>query len=161
MAISGEDALAQLETFFPDIILLDIVMPGIDGYEVCKRIRGEEKHRFVKIMMTSEKSMIVDRLKGHRAGANDFISKPLIEDELLAKLEVFSKFNRMEEVDLLKTAILNILSHETRTPYNGIILGSEFLHDMPELLEQVKNYVEVIRKSGVKIQAIIEKISRY
>lgn len=161
VAMSGEEALEILESYFPDIILLDIMMPGIDGYEVCRRVREKKRHALSKIVMLSGKSMIGDRLKGYSAGADDYITKPFVEDELLAKLEVFSKLNRMEEVDNLKTMALNILSHETRTPLNGIILGSELLNDMKGLPEQAQKYIEMIRESGARIQDLVEKISRY
>ncbi|KJS00084.1 MAG: hypothetical protein VR65_14360 [Desulfobulbaceae bacterium BRH_c16a] len=161
VAMSGEQALEILESYFPDIILLDIMMPGIDGYEVCRWVRGKKEHKLSKIVMISGMSMIEDRLKGYNSGADDYISKPFVEDELLAKLEVFSKLNRMEEVDNLKTMALNILSHETRTPLNGIILGSELLSDMKGLPEKARQYVDMIRESGARIQDLVEKISRY
>lgn len=160
-AKSGEEALAILETYFPEIILLDVMMPGIDGYQVCKQIRNQNGHKFSKIIMVSGKSMIDDRLKGYDAGADDYLTKPYVEDELIAKLEVYSKLNRMEEVDNLKTTALNILSHETKTPLNGIILGSELLREIEGLPEKAKLYVELVRESGLKIQELVEKISRY
>lgn len=161
VAMSGEQALEVLDSYFPDIILLDIMMPGIDGYEVCRRVREKDKHKFSKIVMISGMSMIGDRLKGYSAGADDYITKPFIEDELLAKLDVFSKLNRMEEVDNLKTMALNILSHETRTPLNGIILASELLSDMQGLPQQARKYLDMISESGTRIQGLVEKISRY
>lgn len=160
-AMSGLEALAHLRTYYPEIILLDVMMPGLDGYEVCKRIRNQNEHKFSKIIMISGMSMIDDRLKGYDAGADDYLTKPFVEDELLAKLKVYSKLNRMEEVDTLKTMALNILSHETRTPLNGIILGSELLGEMDGLPEKAKEYVKLVQESGLKIQELVEKISRY
>ncbi len=160
-ALSGEEALALLETYFPEIILLDVMMPGIDGYEVCKRIRNQNEHRFSKIIMVSGKSMIDDRLKGYDVGADDYLTKPYVEHELIAKLKVYSKLNRMEEVDNLKSMALNILNHETKTPLNGIILGSELLRDLDGLPEKAKLYVKLVRESGLKIKELVEKISRY
>jgi signal transduction histidine kinase len=160
-ADSGEEALKILESYFPEIILLDVMMPGIDGYEVCRRIRCQYQHKFAKIIMVSGMSMISDRLKGYDAGADDYLTKPYVEDELVAKLEVYSKLSRIEEVDNLKTIALNILSHETKTPLNGILLGSELLRDMNALPEKAKLYVDLVRESGLKIQELVEKISRY
>jgi signal transduction histidine kinase len=160
-AKSGEEALDVLKTYFPEIILLDVVMPGIDGYEVCRRIRCQYEHKFSKIIMVSGMSMINDRLKGYEAGADDYLTKPYVEEELIAKLEVYSKLNRIEEVDNLKTIALNILSHETKTPLNGILLGSELLREVGGLPEKAKLYIDLIRESGVKIKELVEKISRY
>ncbi len=158
---SGEEALSLLETYFPEIILLDVMMPGLDGYEVCRRIRNQNGHKFSKIIMVSGKSMIDDRLKGYDVGADDYLTKPYVEHELIAKLKVYSKLNRMEEVDTLKSMALNILNHETKTPLNGIILGSELLREFDGLPEKAKLYVELVRESGLKIQELVEKISRY
>lgn len=160
-AMSGLEALDILKSYSPEIILLDVMMPGIDGYEVCKRIRCQSEHEFCKIIMISGMSMIDDRLKGYEAGADDYLTKPFVEDELLAKLKVYSKLNRIEEVDTLKTMALNILSHETRTPLNGIILGSELLREIDGMPVKAKEYVELVRESGIKIQELVEKISRY
>ena len=160
-ATSGERALAILENYFPEIILLDVMMPGIDGYEVCRRIRAQTKHKFAKIIMISGMSMIDDRLKGYEAGADDYLTKPYVEDELLAKINVYSKLNRMEEVDNLKTTALNLISHETRTPLNGIILGSELLMEMEDLPDKARQYVTMVRESGLKIQELVEQISKY
>ncbi|MGB3225012.1 MAG: hybrid sensor histidine kinase/response regulator [Desulforhopalus sp.] len=160
-AKSGEEALDVLKTYFPEIILLDVMMPGINGYEVCKKIRCQHEHKFSKIIMVSGMSMINDRLKGYEAGADDYLTKPYVEEELVAKLEVYSKLNRIEEVDNLKTIALNILSHETKTPLNGILLGSELLREVDGLPEKAKLYVDLIKESGVKIKELVEKISRY
>ncbi len=160
-ATSGEDALAVIESYHPEIILLDIRMPGIDGYEVCRRVRTQHEHRLAKIIMISGMSLINDRLKGYEAGADDYLTKPYVEGEFIAKLEVYSKLNRIEEVDTLKTTALNILRHEVRTPLNGIILGSDLLRNMGDLSEKAKGYVDLVRQSGLKIQELVEKISRY
>lgn len=161
-ATSGEEALVVLKSYWPEIILLDVMMSGIDGYEVCKRIRSENEHRFSKIIMISGMSLIDDRLKGYEAGADDYLTKPYVEGELIAKLAVYSKLNRIEEVDTLKTTALNILRHETRTPLNGIIMGSELLQNMGDALpEKAKEYVDLMRESGIRIQELVEKISRY
>lgn len=160
-ASSGEEALTVLKSYHPEIILLDVKMPGINGYEVCRRVRAQSQHRFSKIIMISGLSLIDDRLMGYEAGADDYLAKPYVEGEFIAKLEVYSKLNRMEEVDTLKTTALNILRHETRTPLNGIILGSDLLNNMDDLSEKAKVYVDLVRQSGVKIQDLVEKITRY
>lgn len=161
VAYSGEEALSILKNYTPDIVLLDIMMPGIDGLEVCKRIRNNEKLKFLKIIMISGLTSITDRLKGYEVGADDYITKPFVEDELIAKLKVYSKLSRMEEVDTLKTTALNIINHETRTPLNGIILGSELLLDMEELPEKALDYVKMVRDSGERIKGLVDKITQY
>lgn len=161
IAHSGKKAIEILGGYCPDIILLDVMLGDITGFEVCEYIRKTEKHRLSKIIMLSGRSSVSDRLKGYEVGADDYVPKPFVEEELMAKLNVYSKLSRMEEVDQLKTTALNLLKHETRTPLNGIFLGSDLLKDIPELPSKAKEYVSVIRSSGEKIKELLEKISRY
>lgn len=155
----GYKALEIIDDFMPEIILLDIMMPGIDGYEVCRRIRSAEPHKFIKIIMISGMSSIEERLEGYESGADDYITKPFIEDELLAKIAVFSKLARIEEVDILKSTALYLMTHETRTPLNGILLGCEFLKEMKGLPQDAQSYVNIIYKSGKRMHRLVSKIN--
>ncbi len=88
---SGDECLKILPSFMPDIILLDIMMPGIDGYEVCKRIRANPDHKSVKIIMLSGRAMQDEVTMGMEAGADRYISKPFGMTELLDALEEVRK----------------------------------------------------------------------
>ncbi|MBL8014251.1 MAG: response regulator, partial [Candidatus Omnitrophica bacterium] len=91
VASTGEEALQQIPRFKPDIVLLDIMMPGIDGYETCQKIKNDPDLKFTKILMVSAKAMTNDRLAGYGTGADDYITKPFNDDELLAKVKVYLK----------------------------------------------------------------------
>ncbi len=84
---TGEDALSAIHEFNPKIVLLDIMLPGVSGYEVCEKIRQDEKLSQVKIILISAKAMINERQKGYEAGADDYITKPFDHEELLAKVQ--------------------------------------------------------------------------
>lgn len=157
-AVNGMDALALLDTFNPDIIILDIMMPGMNGYDVCRKIKNDKKHKFAKVLMVSGKAMVEERLEGYKAGADDYITKPFVDDELLAKLKVFSKLKKTEEIDELKTAILQLFSHETNTPLNGILLGSQLILDSESISEKVAEYAKLIKISGERIHNLVRKI---
>ena len=85
---TGEDALNLMDEFNPRIILLDVMLPGISGYQVCKEIRSNEKHSDTGIILISAKAMVNERQKGYEAGADDYITKPFDHEELLDKIEV-------------------------------------------------------------------------
>lgn len=157
-AANGKDGLTLLDEYNPDIIILDIMMPGMSGYEVCRTIKNDKKHKFAKILMVSGKAMIEERLEGYEAGADDYITKPFVDDELLAKLKVFSKLKKTEEIDELKTAILQLFSHETKTPLNGILLGSQLILDSPAISDKVAEYAKLIKLSGERIHDLVRKI---
>jgi two-component system sensor histidine kinase/response regulator len=126
-AMSGEEALAVAPDFRPSLILLDIMMPGIDGYETCRRLRALATLRHAKIIMVSAKAMVEERLRGYEAGADDYVTKPFDAEEFLAKVRVYLRLKSVEEVDSLKSDVLSLLSHETRTPLNGILAPVEML----------------------------------
>jgi len=157
-AVNGKDALSMLDEYKADIIILDIMMPGMNGYEVCKKIKSDKNHKFAKVLMVSGKAMIEERLEGYEAGADDYITKPFVDDELLAKLKVFSKLKKTEEIDELKTAILQLFSHETKTPLNGILLGSQLILDTQSISDKVAEYAKLIKLSGERIHDLVRKI---
>lgn len=84
---SGEEALDILHTFAPKVVLLDIMLPGISGYEVCKKIRQDNKLAHIKIILISAKAMVNERQKGYESGADDYITKPFDHEELLVKVQ--------------------------------------------------------------------------
>lgn len=87
-ADSGEQALAMLEAFDPDLVMLDIMMPGIDGYEVCRRIRTNPASRGVQILMVSAKSSREEQFRAYAAGADDYVTKPFDPQELQARVRL-------------------------------------------------------------------------
>ena len=111
VAKDGREALDQVKTFVPSIILLDIMMPEIDGYEVCKKIKSDMRFKFTKILLVSGKAMLEERLKGYDVGADDFVSKPFDPEELEAKVKVFLELHDLQQ----KLSIMNIsLEDEVR-----------------------------------------------
>jgi putative two-component system response regulator len=86
LAHDGEEALRIAPTFLPDIVLLDVMMPRPDGYEVCSQIKNDRMLRHSQVIMVSAKTDISERLRGYRAGADDYVTKPFEEEELFAKV---------------------------------------------------------------------------
>ncbi len=86
IATSGNDALKQVERILPDLILLDIVMPEMDGYEVCQRLKEKKKSRNIPIIFITAKSTLEDESKGLRFGAVDYIRKPFNLDIVKSRI---------------------------------------------------------------------------
>ena len=87
-ACSGEECLEKLRTFNPDLVLLDVMMPGIDGYETCRRIKASPFGNFTQVIVVSGRATAPERLQGYEVGADDYVVKPFDHDELLAKVHV-------------------------------------------------------------------------
>jgi len=156
---SGEETLALVEEFRPDLILLDIMMPGIDGYETCRRIRANPSLKYVKIIMVSAKAMVSERIEGYQSGADDYITKPFDEEELMAKVNVHLRLKSVEEVDQLKSNLLMLLSHETRTPLNGILQPLEILMSDDALdPEMRKMCLDSMSRSAERLRLLLEKV---
>jgi two-component system, sensor histidine kinase and response regulator len=156
---SGLEALEIIPSYRPDIVLLDVMMPGIDGYEVCRRIRVDSRFRFTKIILVSGKAQLEERLKGYDVGADDYIVKPFDRDEIKAKVDVFLRLKRAEEVDQIKGDLITLFSHETKSPLSGIIGLTELLKEDKTLNPQARNCVELIHKSGLELLEFVRKTS--
>jgi len=87
IAERGEDALDLIYKYKPDLVLLDIMLPGIDGYEVCEIIRLNPDYREIKILFLTAKGREVDIAKGLALGADAYITKPFSNDELVASVK--------------------------------------------------------------------------
>jgi len=87
LVYSGEECLEIVNEFSPDLILLDINMPGIDGYETCERLKTDDKTRSIPVIILSALSTTEEKLKGYEVGASDYIPKPFDHDDLLIKIE--------------------------------------------------------------------------
>jgi class 3 adenylate cyclase len=85
-ALNGDDALRMAEQHRPDLILLDVMMPGIDGFEVCRRLRAQAAFEATPIVLVTALDPKEERVRGLEAGADDFLSKPLVQAELFARV---------------------------------------------------------------------------
>ena len=88
VAENGHDALDMIYKYNPDLVLLDIMLPGIDGYEVCEIVRLNPKLRDIKIIFLTAKGREVEIAKGLALGADDYITKPFSNAELVAKVKM-------------------------------------------------------------------------
>lgn len=132
---SGEACLEVLDTFKPDVLLLDLMMPGIDGYEVCNTIRQVHDNQALKIIIVSAKAMLGERLEGYKEGANDYITKPFNIKELEAKVSAFLRIARMESELLNLNEDLSGLLEQRNDALNSS-LG--FIDSMIERLTIIK-----------------------
>ena len=87
LAVDGQDAVARAHTESPDLILMDLGLPGIDGWEATRQLKNDPATRHIPIIVLSAHVMLADRNKSLAAGADDFDSKPVRFDQLLSKIE--------------------------------------------------------------------------
>jgi len=158
MVSSGEEALNFLNSHpRVDLILLDLMMPGIDGYQTCQKVRENPLFSHVKVILVSAKVMLEDRLQGYEIGADDYITKPFQGSELLAKVKVFLRLKTAEEIDRIKTNFITLLNHEARTPLTTMLGYAALLQESPNLDDQEKRFIGQIIKYGNALSRSSEK----
>ncbi len=113
-ALDGEDALKKVGQFEPDLVLLDVMIPKIDGHEVCSRLKSNEETRHIMIIMISSLSDLENEVMGIEAGADDYLSKPF--NQLLLRTRIKS---------LLKTKYYNDQLEKAETVISSLALGVE------------------------------------
>ena len=86
-ANNGEKAIQMAQTETPDLIILDVMMPGMDGYEVTRQLRGIEATAFIPIILFTAKAQVDDKLEGFEAGADDYLTKPIKLDKIQPVVE--------------------------------------------------------------------------
>jgi two-component system cell cycle response regulator len=96
-ACSGEQALARVAAELPDIVLLDVMMPGMDGFEVCRRIKANSKIAHIPVVMVTALDQPSDRVTGLDAGADDFLTKPVDDFALFARVRSLVRLKMMTD----------------------------------------------------------------
>lgn len=96
-AASGEEALSKFAAETPDIVLLDIMMPGLSGYDVCRRIRADPATALLPVVLVTSLDPHAERLKGIEAGADDFVQKPFNQAELLARVRSLLRIKSLQD----------------------------------------------------------------
>jgi len=103
---SGEDAINALQSFLPDLILLDIMLPGVDGLEVCKQVKSDSKGRYIPIIFLTALSEEADVVTGLELGGDDYVTKPFSPRILLARVKAALRRSLLPQLN--QTDVLNI-----------------------------------------------------
>lgn len=111
-AVDGEDTLAKVDSFQPDLILLDVMMPKLSGFEVCKQLKENEATSNIMILMVTALSELGDIERGVEAGTDDFLSKPVNRIELVKRVENMLKLKgTTDELTRLRLYIQEMEEH--------------------------------------------------
>jgi DNA-binding response OmpR family regulator len=89
VSYNGEDALNKARKESPDLIILDLMLPKLDGYKVCRLLKFDEKYKHIPILMLTAKTQEKDKILGMETGADEYITKPFEMDELLEKVKTY------------------------------------------------------------------------
>jgi len=167
-AINGKSAIAKAKAHKFDLILLDIILPDIDGFEVCSNLKSSHQTQDIPIIFLTAKKENASIIKGFQLGAVDYIPKPFSKDELLARVNLHLTLRKTQDElirskDLAEAAaktkaiFLANISHEIRTPMNGII-GMIDILKRTSLTEEQLEYIDIIGISGENLLMIINDV---
>jgi signal transduction histidine kinase len=133
LTASGQQALSRLDELMPDIILLDIMMPGMNGFEVCRRIKSNPRWRNIPVIFITALDSPNDLAQGFEVGSDDFLHKPVNVLELKARLRSMLRLKRqydtLEETLKLREQMSNMIVHDMRTPLASILLLGTLLKE--------------------------------
>lgn len=158
---SGQEALVKLESARPDLILLDVMMPGMTGFELCRILRANPEIADIPVIFLSaaaDKSFVVEALD---AGAVDYITKPFHGAELISRVELHVSRRRthlqLAKVIREKNRLLEIVAHDLKNPLSGIQFAVTMLAENPSLPEEVRS--QLVAGIGESTQRAFEIVS--
>jgi len=159
VAKNGKIALKIAGKMIPDLILLDIMMPGIDGYEVCRRLKSDDTTREIPVIFITAKTEMEDEIKGFEIGGVDFITKPISPPIVLARVKAHLALQRekllLKENLRLRGDVERITRHDLKTPLNPILSYPALMKNDDNLTEKQAKYINTIESSGRKMLNMI------
>ena len=160
VAEDGEEALAQTATTQPDLILLDVMMPGIDGFETCRRLKAQGSTQDIPVLFMTALSETADKVKAFAAGGVDYITKPIEHEEALARIRTHLTLRRLrrelEEQLALKDKFMRIASHDLRNPLCLILMAVELAKRQPEMPESARKYLTNVGEGAAQMRCVID-----
>jgi two-component system sensor histidine kinase/response regulator len=169
-AAGGLEALQVIEESSPDVVLLDAMMPGIDGFETCRRIR-ESATPHLPVVIVTALHEVSDRVRALEAGADDFIAKPVEEIEVVARVrslvrakrgrdELEQAYDQLRRAEGLRDSLTQMLVHDLRTPLTALLVSLDILGggQAGPLNEFQKNLVTISSRSGSNLMNLVNDL---
>ncbi len=164
IARSGEGALKQAAFANPDIILLDIMMPGMDGFETCRRLKADEATCHIPVIFMTALSDTEDKIKGFDMGAVDYITKPFNQKEVLARLNsqlTIQRQNReLAELNAMKDKFLSIVAQDLKHVFRTMIGPSKRLAESFDIFskKEIEFIAQRLHRSSLDTMHLLEQV---
>jgi two-component system sensor histidine kinase/response regulator len=175
---NSENALIQAEIKKPDIILLDILMPGLDGFETCRRLKENDKTRDIPVIFMTALSDTTNKVKGFKMGAVDYITKPFQQEEVLARVNTHLTIRKLQqqleaknalleeqveqlsELNASKDKFISMISHDLQSPFSSLRGLIQFTAENLEGYNksELGNIMDLLGNSTDNLYALIENL---
>lgn len=174
VATDGESAIEQVEYAPPDVILLDVMMPGIDGFETCRRLKANPVSSDIPVIFMTALSDTVDKVRGFELGAEDYITKPLHQEEVVARVTAHLTLHRQkqeiqalrqqerlyyERLVKIKDNILSTASHDLKNPLTSILITVDMIrHYLPRDPDIVYKKLDTLQQEADRMYNLIVQL---
>ncbi len=163
-AYDGEEGLKLVAEYNPDLIILDVMMPKLDGYEVCQRLKSDENTKYIPVLMLTAKGEVEDKVKGLDIGADHYLAKPFDYKEVSARVRslVATKAAREKLVEEEKLEALEQMmeevAHEIRNPLTSIGGFARRVYDRLPQGDPNKKYMEMIINDVARLENMMKEL---
>ena len=155
VAASGPEALSIAARWMPDVVLLDVMMPGMDGYEVCRRLKAQPLTAHVPVVMVTALTDQVERVRALDAGADDFLSKPVDDAMLFARLRALLRVKQVTDAWRLRSETARELGFEPKAGPPAGVAGARALIVDAEAAE-TEHLASVLRTEGIEVAGCLD-----
>lgn len=168
-ATDGEQGLALARERLPDVVLLDVMMPGLNGFEVCRRLKGEQKTAMIPVLLVTALHAREDRLAGISAGANDFITKPIDAGDLVLRVrnaattrrlhaQLATQLRQLQELEAARDTLTHMIVHDLRSPLTGLQGYLDLLHTVADGNAEVLDYASEAQLIASRLTEMISQV---
>ena len=176
VARDGEMGLKRAKFSRPDLILLDVLMPEMNGFEVCRRLKADEETNAIPVIFMTVKDHVEDKVEGFEAGGVDYITKPAQQEEVLARVRTHVQLQEQqrrlqqqtqelevakrvaEQASQIKSTFLANMSHELRSPLTAILGFAQVLVRDRRLDRDQREFLSIITRSGEHLLSLLNQV---
>lgn len=168
-ATGGQRAIATARTCLPELVMLDVNMPGMNGYEVCRELKADSATRDIPVIFISALSEPMDKVRAFEVGGIDYVTKPFDAAEVLARVttqlqlarmrrELAERNRELQQANELKNRFLGMAAHDLRSPLVLVLGYAELLLDDPALGESRRPFVDSIRETAGFMRRLVDDL---
>jgi two-component system sensor histidine kinase/response regulator len=159
-AASGAEVLANMGELAPDLILLDVMMPGMNGFEVCQRLKQSAEYRHIPIVLVTALDSKSDLVKGLDSGADEFIAKPFNSPELKARirsmLRIKKQYDELQYTLQTRDMLSSMIVHDMRNPLAAVMLYIQLLKRRGNFQPEQERYLDMIFNEAHHVSSFLE-----
>jgi len=168
IAKNGQEALEVIDEFMPRVVIADWNMPVMNGLELCERMKSSDKYKLIYFIILTARSTLQDRVKGLDVGADDFLLKPIENQELLARIRtgirIHNLQNELRKIEHSKALIemATTIGHKINNPLSSLVISLDNIKaelENSELTKNISDDYKIIEESIKKIQILAKDLT--